>query len=139
MYKLLIEYQLRAYYAYCRPLVTISRDILKLDDWEGMITDIKEVEKRLQDYMDLNFEQHLLDKLHGLSEDAHRRQRKEMTLKFKFPDELPYEVYQAYMDGIDAPLEGTGDGVFFHPEFVKWASADSGIFVLSGIPGSAER
>ena len=138
LYKLLIEYQLRAYYAYCRPLLTISRDILKLDDWETMILEIKESEKRLQDYMDLNFEQHLLDKLHGLSEDAHRRQQKEMALKFKFPDELPYEVYQAYIDGIASPLKDTGDGVFSHPEFVKWASADSGIFVLSGIPGSGK-
>ncbi|KAK3316963.1 hypothetical protein B0H66DRAFT_605233 [Apodospora peruviana] len=138
LYKLLIEYQLRAYYAYCRPLTTISRDVLKLDDWVAMITGIKEAEKRLQDYMDLNFEQHLLEKLNTISEDAHRRQRKEVTLKFKFPDELPYDVYQAYLDDIDSPLDGTGGGILEHPEFLRWASADDGLFVLSGIPGSGK-
>ncbi|KAK4182454.1 hypothetical protein QBC35DRAFT_457281 [Podospora australis] len=135
LYKLLIEYQLRAYYTYCRPLVTLSRDVLKLDDWNNMIISIKDCEKRLQAYMDLNFEQHLLDKLHIVSEDAIRKQRIETSLKFKFPDELPYEVYQAYIDSIDCPLEGTQEGVLAHPDFVSWASGPVGAFVLTGIPG----
>jgi NACHT domain. len=138
LYKLLIEYHLRAYYTYCRPLTTISRDILKLDDWNNMIANIKESEKRLEDYMSLNFEQHLLDKLHLLSEDALHKQRMETLLKFKFPDDLPYSVYQAYLDSIVAPQNGTGAGVLTHPKFIKWAMAESGVFVLEGIPGSGK-
>jgi hypothetical protein len=138
LYKLLIEYHLRAYYTYCRPLTTISRDILKLDDWNCMLSAIKESEKRLEEYMSLNYEQHLLDKLHTLSEDALHKQRFERILKFKFPDDLPYSVYQAYLDSIDPPQDGTGAGVLTHPDFVKWASADSGVFVLEGIPGSGK-
>ncbi|KAK4456718.1 hypothetical protein QBC42DRAFT_190347 [Cladorrhinum samala] len=139
LYALLIEYQLRAYYTYCRPtLITFSRDLLKLDDWNKMILAIKGSEKRLQEYMDLHFEQHLLDKLHTVSEDAVRKQRMEASLKFKFPDELPYAVYQAYIDSIDAPVAGSGEGVFAHPEFVKWASGDTGAFVLAGIPGTGK-
>ena len=138
LYKLLIEYHLRAYYTYCRPLTTMSRDILKLDDWNNMIANIKESEKRLEDYMNLNFEQHLLDKLHLLSEDALHKQRMETLLKFKFPDDLPYSVYQAYLDSIVAPQSGTGAGVLTHPKFIKWAMAESGVFVLEGIPGSGK-
>ena len=138
LYKLLIEYHLRAYYTYCRPLVTISRDVLKLDDWDSMISAIKESEQRLEGYMNLHFEQHLLDKLHTLSEDALHKQRTETLLKFKFPDDLPYSVYQAYLDSIDSPQDGTGAGVLTHPEFINWASGDSGVFVLEGIPGSGK-
>ncbi|KAK3305186.1 uncharacterized protein B0T15DRAFT_484882 [Chaetomium strumarium] len=138
LYKLLIEYHLRAYYTYCRPLTTISRDILKLDDWNCMLSGIKESEKRLEEYMSLNYEQHLLDKLHTLSEDALHKQRFERILKFKFPDDLPYSVYQAYLDSIDSPQDGTGAGVLTHPDFVRWVSADSGVFVLEGIPGSGK-
>ncbi|KAK0615242.1 hypothetical protein B0T17DRAFT_620037 [Bombardia bombarda] len=125
LYKLLIEYQLRTYYAYCRPVATFSKDILKLDDWDGMISGIKRAESKLQDYMNLNFEQHVLDKLHVISEDALRKQRKEVITRFKFPDELPYKVYQAYLDSIESPDEGTG-------------LADSGLFILEGIPGSGK-
>jgi hypothetical protein len=138
LYKLLIEYQLRAYYTYCRPLTTISRDILKLDDWNYMLSEIKESEKRLEDYMSLNYEQHLLDKLHTLSEDALHKQRLETLLKFKFPEDLPYAVYQAYLDSIDSPQDGTGSGVLTHHAFVKWAAGESGVFVLEGIPGSGK-
>ncbi|KAK4120103.1 hypothetical protein N657DRAFT_625707 [Parathielavia appendiculata] len=138
LYKLLIEYQLRAYYTYCRPFTTISRDILKLDDWNCMIAEIKESEKHLEDYMSLNYEQHLLDKLHTLSEDALHKQRVETLLKFKFPEDLPYAVYQAYLDSIDSPQDGTGAGVLTHHAFVKWAAGESGVFVLEGIPGSGK-
>lgn len=118
LYKLLIEYQLRAYYTYCRRFSTISRDIMKLDDWAGMVAEIKETEARLQGYIDLNFDQHLLEKLHTISEDAIRKQRNDMLHKFKFPEELPYEVYQAYFDGIESPEDGTGHGVLSHPLFL---------------------
>ncbi|KAK4142665.1 uncharacterized protein C8A04DRAFT_29617 [Dichotomopilus funicola] len=138
LYKLLIEYHLRAYYTYCRPLTTLSRDILKLDDWECMLSEIKESEKRLEEYMTLNYEQHLLDKLHTLSEDALHKQRIETLLKFKFPDDLPYAVYQAYLDSIDSPQDGTGAGVLTHPSFVAWAANSSGAFILEGIPGSGK-
>jgi hypothetical protein len=138
LYKLLIEYHLRAYYTYCRPLTTISRDILKLDDWNSMLLDIKESEKHLEDYMSLNYEQHLLDKLHTLSEDARHKQRIETLLKLKFPDDLPYAVYQAYLDSIDTPQDGTGAGVLMHSKFIDWASGDSGLFILEGIPGSGK-
>ncbi|KAM7191627.1 hypothetical protein V8F20_009234 [Naviculisporaceae sp. PSN 640] len=138
LYKLLIEYQLRAYYAYCRPMATITRDIFKLDDWDGMILNIKEAEERLQEYMDLNFEQHVLDGLHCLAEDARRRQRAEMALKFKFPDELPYDVYQSYVNGISPLHQGTGYGVTSHPSFLSWANASNGLLLLSGIPGSGK-
>ncbi|KAK4096347.1 hypothetical protein N658DRAFT_519264 [Parathielavia hyrcaniae] len=138
LYKLLIEYQLRAYYTYCRPLTTISRDILKLDDWNCMLDDIKSSEKRLEDYMSLNYEQHLLDKLHTLSEDALNKQRIDTLLKFKFPEDLPYAVYQAYLDSIESPQDGTGAGVLTHHAFVKWAAGESGVFVLEGIPGSGK-
>ncbi|KAL2131417.1 hypothetical protein VTI74DRAFT_5128 [Chaetomium olivicolor] len=138
LYKLLIEYHLRTYYTYCRPFTTISRDILKLDDWDSMLSAIKESEKRLEDYITLNYEQHLLDKLHTLSEDALHKQRIETLLKFKFPDDLPYAVYQAYLDSIDSPQDGTGEGVLSHPTFLEWAASDSGIFVLEGIPGSGK-
>ncbi|KAJ4294672.1 hypothetical protein N0V88_004902 [Collariella sp. IMI 366227] len=138
LYKLLIEYHLRTYYTYCRPFTTISRDILKLDDWDSMLSAIKDSEKRLEDYMTLNYEQHLLDKLHTLSEDALHKQRIEALLKFKFPDDLPYAVYQAYLDSIDSPQDGTGEGVLSHPTFVDWAASDSGVFVLEGIPGSGK-
>ncbi|KAK4223381.1 hypothetical protein QBC38DRAFT_425526 [Podospora fimiseda] len=140
LYALLIEYQLRAYYTYCRPLfITFSRDLLKLDDWNRMISAIKRSEKRLQDFMDLHFQQQLLDKLHTVSEEAVRKQRFETALKFKFPDELPYAIYQAYIDSIDPPIEGSGDGLFTHPDFVNWASSDeAGAFVLTGIPGTGK-
>jgi hypothetical protein len=138
LYKLLIEYHLRAYYTYCRPLTTISRDILKLDDWDCMLAEIKESEKRLEEYMSLNYEQHLLDKLHTLSEDALHKQRIETLLKFKFPDDLPYAVYQAYLDSIESPQDGTGAGVLTHPLFANWAAGESGAFVLEGIPGSGK-
>lgn len=138
LYRLLIEYHLRAYYTFCRPLTTVSRDFLKLDDWNSMLAKIKESEKQLEDYISLNYEQHLLDKLHTLSEDALHKQRLETIVKFKFPDELPYAAYQAYLDSIDAPLDGTGSGVLTHPSFTKWASEDSGVFVLEGIPGSGK-
>ncbi|KAK3291539.1 uncharacterized protein B0H64DRAFT_366873 [Chaetomium fimeti] len=138
LYKLLIEYHLRAYYTYCRPLTTISRDILKLDDWNYMLSEIKESEKRLEDYMSLNYEQHLLDKLHTLSKDALHKQRFETLLKFKFPDDLPYAVYQAYLDSIESPEDGTGAGVLTHPVFLEWATGNSGVFVLEGIPGSGK-
>jgi len=138
LYKLLIEYQLRAYYAYCRRLAAISRDFLKLDDWEGMISDIKSAEVRLQEYIDLNFDQHLMEKLHTISEDAIRKQRNDMLHKFKFPDELPYDVYQAYLDSIDAPELGTGHGVLSHPRFLEWASGNTGVLLLTGIPGSGK-
>ncbi|KAH6613626.1 hypothetical protein B0J18DRAFT_473330 [Chaetomium sp. MPI-SDFR-AT-0129] len=138
LYKLLIEYHLRAYYTYCRPLTTLSRDILKLDDWECMLSEIKESEKRLEEYMTLNYEQHLLDKLHTLSEDALHKQRTETLLKFKFPDDLPYAVYQAYLDSIDSPQDGTGAGVLTHPSFVAWAANSFGAFILEGIPGSGK-
>ncbi|KAH6617537.1 hypothetical protein F5144DRAFT_624215 [Chaetomium tenue] len=138
LYKLLIEYHLRAYYTYCRPLTTISRDILKLDDWNCMLSEIKESEKRLEEYMNLNYEQHLLDKLHTLSKDALHKQRLETLLKFKFPDDFPYAVYQAYLDSIDSPEDGTGAGVLTHPVFTEWATGDSGVFVLEGIPGSGK-
>ena len=88
--------------------------------------------------MNLNFEQHLMDRLHTLSEDTLHKQRMETLLKFKFPDELPYSVYQAYLDSIDPPQDGTGAGVLSHPEFIKWASGDYGVFVLEGIPGSGK-
>jgi hypothetical protein len=129
---------LRAYYTYCRPLTTISRDILKLDDWNYMLDEIKATERRLEDYMSLNYEQHLLDKLHTLSADALHKQRIETLLKFKFPDELPYAVYQSYLDSIDSPQDGTGVGVLMHSKFVNWASGDSGVFILEGIPGSGK-
>ncbi len=138
LYKLLIEYHLRAYYTYCRPLTTISRDILKLDDWNCMLDEIKASERRLEEYMSLNYEQHLLDKLHTLSADALHKQRVETLLKFKFPDELPYAVYQSYLDSIDSPQDGTGAGVLMHSKFVNWASGDSGVFILEGIPGSGK-
>ncbi|KAK0707863.1 hypothetical protein B0H67DRAFT_543167 [Lasiosphaeris hirsuta] len=138
LYKLLIEYQLRAYYAYCRPLTTISRDIVKLDDWTGMISAIKSTEKGLQDYMDLNFDHHLLEKLHTISKEAHRKQRGDILRKFKFPDEIPYQVYQAYLDSIESPHDGTGLGVFAHPQFINWATAYTGALVLTGIPGSGK-
>lgn len=138
LYKLLIEYHFRAYYTYCRPLTTLSRDVLKLDDWNSMISAIKESEQRLEEYMNLHFEQHLLDKLHTLSEDALYKQRTETLLKFKFPDDLPYSVYQAYIDSIDYPQNGTGAGVLTHPAFINWASGSSGVFVLEGIPGSGK-
>ncbi|SPQ26440.1 548b9f0d-7290-4e60-957b-ee2b088f12f2 [Thermothielavioides terrestris] len=138
LYKLLIEYHLRAYYTFCRPLATISRDFLKLDDWNHMISEIKESEKRLEEYMSLNYEQHLLDKLHTLSKDALHKQRIETILKFKFPDDLPYSVYQAYLDSIDSPQDGTGAGVLTHPDFINWASGESGVFILEGIPGSGK-
>ncbi|KAK3682948.1 hypothetical protein B0T22DRAFT_297624 [Podospora appendiculata] len=138
LYKLLIEYQLRAYFAYCRPLATLAKDILKLDDWEGMVAGIKASEGRLQDYMEINFKQNFLDRLHTISEDALRKQRQEVILKFKFPDELPYDVYQAYLDSIETPQSGTGYGVLSHPEFVKWASGNAGAFVLSGMPGTGK-
>ncbi|KAK3998092.1 hypothetical protein QBC44DRAFT_255 [Cladorrhinum sp. PSN332] len=140
LYALLIEYQLRAYYTYCRPLlVTFSRDLLKLDDWNRMILAITKSEKRLQEYMDLHFQQQLLDKLHTVSQEAIRKQRFETALKFKFPDELPYAVYQAYIDSIDLPVKGSGDGLFAHPDFVNWASSgEAGVFVLTGIPGTGK-
>ena len=138
LYKLLIEYHLRAYYTHCRPLTTISRDILKLDDWNLMLHEIKASEQRLEEYMNLNYEQHLLDKLYTLSEDARQKQRFETLLKFKFPDVLPYAAYQAYLDSIDSPQKGTGAGVLMHSKFINWAAGDSGAFVLEGIPGSGK-
>jgi hypothetical protein len=135
LYKLLIEYQLRAYYAYCRRLTSLTRDFLKLDDWESMISNIKSAEVRLQEYIDLNFDQHLMEKLHTISEDAIRKQRNDMLHKFKFPDELPYDVYQAYLDSIEIPEGGTGHGVLSHPRFLEWASGTSGLLMLTGIPG----
>lgn len=138
LYKLLIEYHLRAYYTYCRPITTISRDILKLDDWNCMLEGIKESEQRLEEYMNLNYEQHMLDKLHTLSEDARHKQRVETLLKFKFPDDLPYPVYQAYLDSIDPPQDGTGAGVLTHSKFINWALGDSGVLIMEGIPGSGK-
>ncbi|KAK1755391.1 hypothetical protein QBC47DRAFT_460409 [Echria macrotheca] len=138
LYKLLIEYQLRTYYTYCRRLKTFSRDLVRLDDWSGMIAAIKEAESRLQEYMDLNFDQHLLDKLHTIAEEAVRKQRNDLLNKFKFPEELPYAVYQAYLDSIDTPQDGTGLGVLQHPRFLEWAQHSSGILILSGIPGSGK-
>jgi len=138
LYKLLIEYQLRAYYTYCRRLKTVSRDVLKLDDWTGMITAIKDTETRLQEFIDLNFDQHLLEKLHVISEDAIRKQRNDILNKFKFPEELPYNVYHAYLDSIESPQDGTGEGVLTHLSFMDWASRDSGLLVLAGIPGSGK-
>jgi hypothetical protein len=111
---------------------------MKLDDWDCMVSGIKESEGRIEDYMTLNYEQHLLDKLHTLSEDALHKQRTETLLKFKFPDDLPYAVYQAYLDSIDSPQDGTGAGVLTHPAFVKWATGHAGVFLLEGIPGSGK-
>lgn len=103
-----------------------------------MISEIKSAETRLQEYIDLNFDQHLLEKLHTISEEAIRKQRNDMLQKFKFPDELPYDVYQAFIDSIVVPEGGTGHGVLSHPRFMEWASADSGVLLLTGIPGSGK-
>lgn len=134
-YKLLLKYQLTTYYAYCHPFVSAIGDIAKWTPWDGMLSDIKRAEGLLHGYMEQNFQQHLLDKLHILSDNALEHQRRDVILKFKFPEDLPYEVYKAYLEDIDSPEAESGDGIRTHPKFVQWASSSNGVLVLSGIPG----
>ncbi|RAL09286.1 uncharacterized protein BO97DRAFT_445569 [Aspergillus homomorphus CBS 101889] len=167
LYTKLIEYQLQSFRSYYHPVSSFGKNLVKWDDWEGMVQSIKDMETQFHEYISayttsaaqeffrsmasaIEEQTDLLrhigestDRQTTLLEDQKKaaavKQKENLMMKYKpDPSRFSLEIYEDYVGQLARPYNGTGKGVLEHERFSAWVSGDEGILVLAAHPGTGK-
>jgi hypothetical protein len=148
LYKSILLYQMQSVCSYYRRILSFVRDLVKLDDWDGKLTDIKESEKNFRHDSDAYRAQYQIEILKGISEAIEHQAvvREEMKLNEdnqKFIHGLLLTDPSVDMRRIetrkDKLLENSYVWILQRPEFLNWRDGEGGqLLWVKGEPGKGK-
>ncbi|KFA81583.1 hypothetical protein S40288_09617 [Stachybotrys chartarum IBT 40288] len=156
LYEKLLLYQMKSYHLYHRKWVaSITRDLLKIDDWAGQLSDIKDAESAVQQDMEQYNTEEVKTRLHELSDAANKTQKnlqgqakqREKWRKDDKYEQIMKDLYDTdprdnktrIQDAKGGLLRDCYRWVLDHEEFQKWRSdPQSQLLWIKGDPGKGK-
>ncbi|KFA55450.1 hypothetical protein S40293_09850 [Stachybotrys chartarum IBT 40293] len=156
LYEKLLLYQMKSVHLYHRKWVaSITRDLLKIDDWAGQLSDIKDAESAVQRDMEQYNTEEVKTRLHELSDAANKTQKnlqgqakqREKWRKDDKYEQIMKDLYDTdprdnktrIQDAKGGLLRDCYRWVLDHEEFQKWRSdPQSQLLWIKGDPGKGK-
>ncbi|KAK3319607.1 hypothetical protein B0T19DRAFT_362247, partial [Cercophora scortea] len=164
LYRLVIDFQIQSVLYFSRPSVSnLARDMVRYDDWEGMLSTIKEQEDEVIKRADKIISAGSYEKLHKVHQESlrttktmqsllkvaeeHLEVAKENLQVMKSiqasltPDEekclrlLRVSDYKFYKDRIKERVQGTCLWCLDNQKYQEWLGSASGVLLVSADPG----